>query len=239
MNEKTAYIIAAGDGSRLTMEGCLYKKAMIPLNGVPMIERLIDLLANENFTEFNIITNESNSDIIEYLSFLSYMKSYNINTIKITTPSSMHSLYELIKITNNFPFYLFTVDTVFSAREFRNYTEYCENNSSRFDAIIAITSYIDDEKPLYVRTENEKIVAFLDNAEDCDKVTSGIYYFNTNIYNLIENEINKGTQRMRNFQRSLISAGLNVGHYTFEKTLDVDHVSDIIKAEEFLKQEVL
>ena len=44
---------------------------------------------------------------------------------------------------------------------------------------------------------------------------------------------------MRNFQRSLITAGLNVGHYTFEKTLDVDHVGDIIKAEEFLKQEVL
>ncbi len=239
MNEKTAYIIAAGDGSRLVKEGCLYKKPMLPLNGVPMIERLIDILAAENFTEFNIITNEANSDIVEYLSFLSYMKSYNINMIKITTPSSMHSLYELIKNNYNYPFYLCTVDTVFTAKEFRNYVEYCENNASKFDAIIAITGYIDDEKPLYVRTENDRISAFLDQAEDCTKVTSGIYYFNTNIYNLIEQEINKGTQRMRNFQRSLISAGLNVGHYTFEKTLDVDHVSDIIKAEAFLKQEVL
>jgi len=239
MNEKTAYIIAAGDGSRLTVEGCQYKKAMLPLNGTPMIERLLNILDKENFTEFNLITNESNSDVIEYLTFLGYLKDYNLNIIKQTTPSSMHSLYELIKDTNHYPFYLFTVDTVFLQHEFKNYVSYCENSNANLDAVIAITGYIDDEKPLYVRTNGDKITAFLDTAEECDKVTSGMYYFKNNIYDLIDNEINKGTHRMRNFQRSLISAGLNVGHYTFNKTLDVDHVSDIIKAEEFLKQEVL
>ena len=39
---------------------------------------------------------------------------------------------------------------------------------------------------------------------------------------------------MRNFQRQLIVDGLRLKAYPFSKILDVDHASDIIKAEAFL-----
>jgi hypothetical protein len=39
---------------------------------------------------------------------------------------------------------------------------------------------------------------------------------------------------MRNFQRQLVKEGLKLQAYPFSKILDVDHASDIQKAEEFL-----
>lgn len=39
---------------------------------------------------------------------------------------------------------------------------------------------------------------------------------------------------MRNFQRQLVADRLHLGAYPFSKILDVDHASDIEKAEAFL-----
>lgn len=44
----------------------------------------------------------------------------------------------------------------------------------------------------------------------------------------------KGMSRMRNFQRQLVADGLKLKAYPFTKILDVDHASDIVKAENFL-----
>jgi hypothetical protein len=40
---------------------------------------------------------------------------------------------------------------------------------------------------------------------------------------------------MRNFQRALVADGLLLKAYPFSKVLDIDHASDIEKAEAFLK----
>lgn len=39
---------------------------------------------------------------------------------------------------------------------------------------------------------------------------------------------------MRNFQRELINEGQRLKAWSFSKVLDIDHVSDIAKAEQFL-----
>jgi hypothetical protein len=41
---------------------------------------------------------------------------------------------------------------------------------------------------------------------------------------------------MRNFQRGLLRDGLKLKAWPFSKVLDVDHVSDIQKAEAFLSE---
>lgn len=41
---------------------------------------------------------------------------------------------------------------------------------------------------------------------------------------------------MRNFQRALVRDGLQLRAYPFTKVLDIDHASDILKAEEFLSK---
>jgi hypothetical protein len=39
---------------------------------------------------------------------------------------------------------------------------------------------------------------------------------------------------MRNFQRSLVNEGFRLKAWPFSKVLDIDHVSDVQKAEKFL-----
>ena len=46
----------------------------------------------------------------------------------------------------------------------------------------------------------------------------------------------EGKSHMRNFQRELLSDGMHLKAYPFSKILDIDHASDIEKAETFLKQ---
>ena len=50
----------------------------------------------------------------------------------------------------------------------------------------------------------------------------------------LEKCMEKGMSRMRNFQRQLVADGLQLEAYPFSKILDVDHASDIVKAEAFL-----
>ena len=41
---------------------------------------------------------------------------------------------------------------------------------------------------------------------------------------------------MRNFQRALVADGLQLRAYAFSKVLDIDHASDIEKAEAFISE---
>lgn len=51
---------------------------------------------------------------------------------------------------------------------------------------------------------------------------------------LFRQAMTEGLTRMRNFQRLMISSGLQVKAYPFSKIIDVDHESDIRKAEDFI-----
>ena len=47
--------------------------------------------------------------------------------------------------------------------------------------------------------------------------------------------ISEGKARTRNFQRQLVTDGLHLKAYPFSKIIDVDHCTDIPKAEELVK----
>jgi GTP:adenosylcobinamide-phosphate guanylyltransferase len=46
--------------------------------------------------------------------------------------------------------------------------------------------------------------------------------------------MNRGESRMRNFQRGLVKDARKLKAFNFTKVLDIDHASDIRKAEEFI-----
>ena len=102
---------------------------------------------------------------------------------------------------------------------------------------MAVTDFIDDEKPLYVETDNELYIRnFLDQADDdCRYISGGIYCLRRPALGVLNNAISQGMSRMRNYQRQLIAEGLRLKAYPFSKIIDVDHADDILKAESFLK----
>ena len=109
--------------------------------------------------------------------------------------------------------------------------------ASDCDGMMAVTDFIDDEKPLYVETDPDlNITAFRDERYDGARyISGGIYALNDKAIRVLEECIERGVARMRNFQRALVEAGLHLKAYPMGKILDVDHAGDISKAEAFIK----
>ena len=215
----------------MAQEGVELPKPMVKVNGEAMIDRLIRIFNNCHAEEIYIITNNLTELTQGHLRQLQE-KDKKIHLIVKTTPSSMHSFYELRQVMGNGKFCLTTVDTIFREDEFRQYIQTWENADE--DGLMAVTDYIDDEKPLYIATDEQlNITAFLDD-EPQRYISGGIYGLSDTSFPVIDKCIEEGQSRMRNFQRQLVKDGLHLKAYPFSKILDVDHACDIEKAEAFL-----
>lgn len=231
-------IIAAGEGSRLKNEGVNYPKPLVPLNGVPMIRRLIDIFVRCKAESISVIVNEQMTEVRQYLESIMAELPVKMNLVVKTTPSSMHSFYEVSRLFGGERFILTTVDTIFREEDFRPYAEAFSVAGGDVDGVMAVTDYIDDEKPLYVGVDGEmNITGFYDKPFDGVKyISGGIYGLDGKALTVLDRCISTGVSRMRNFQRALVEAGLSLKAFPMGKIIDVDHQEDIRKAEMFINE---
>lgn len=227
-------IIAAGEGSRLAQEGVSLPKPLVRLNGEPMLRRLIGIMMECNPESLSIIVNEQMTEVREFVESLQL--PVPLHLVVKSTPSSMHSFWE---VSRAFPstgkFVLTTVDTIFREDEFRDYVKAFEESDDA-DGYMAVTSFIDDEKPLYIDVDDDMwITAFRDAPFDGVRyISGGIYGLTPPALDVLDRCMKEGVSRMRNYQRALVEAGLNLRAYPFRKIVDVDHVGDIATAEAFI-----
>jgi len=228
-------VIAAGEGSRLAQEGMTTPKPLVKIGGECMVDRLVRIFVAAGAKEVCVVCNPSSE---------AYVKSRQeagapLRSIVRTTPSSMHSMYELMPmLEGDEPFVLTTVDTVFRESEFQDYVAAFEKMvaAGEADGLMGVTTYIDDEKPLYVATDDDlNIRAFLDADENPRYVSGGIYGLTPCALATLRRCVDRGESRMRNFQRALLTDGLQLKAYPFTKVIDVDHAGDIAKAEALLR----
>jgi NDP-sugar pyrophosphorylase family protein len=234
LEQKINYgIIAAGEGSRLAQEGVALPKPLVKLNGVPMIGRLIDIFVRNNAASISLIMNEEMTQVHDYISQIRLDIPFNI--VVKSTPSSMHSFYELRNFFRAGKFCLTTVDTIFKEEDFSAYIRQFIREDE-IDGMMAVTGFIDDEKPLYVDTDEEmNIKDFLDKSTSCKYISGGVYGLTPKAIDTLECCLDAGQSRMRNYQRQLVADGLKLKAYEFPKIIDVDHAEDIEKAEKFIK----
>lgn len=228
-------IIGAGESTRLKAEGLKSSKHLIKINDEYLIERIIRIAKNNDTEKIYCIINSHEPDLKNYLLKTNF--GIPLELVIKDTISSMHSLFELAPYLIDKPFCLATTDSVFYEREFSEFMKYSISQTET-DGVLAITKFIDDEKPLCVLiNENNTILEFSDFKEGYRWATGGIYYFKPNIFNEIESASAAGILRLRNFFRHLLNKGYLLRGFSFSKIIDVDHVSDIKKAEEFLISE--
>lgn len=227
-------IIAAGEGSRLVKEGIEKPKPLVELNGVPIIERLIRIFERHNAESINIIINEQQPETRLFLS--SIKTACKLNIVIKNTPSSMHSMHALSDYLRNGKFCLTTVDTIFNEDEFSRYIKAFEEYDG--DGVMAVTDYIDDEKPLYVATNDSMdITAFCDtHKNEIRYISGGIYGLTPKAIDILDRCMAEGIERMRNFQRRLVECGMKLHAFPMGKIIDIDHAEDIAKAEKFITE---
>ena len=238
-------IIAAGEGSRLAKEGIDAPKPLVKVGGERLVDRLIRIFMQCDATEICIICNNLTTLVSSHLSQLQKEAGLPLKFVVKTTPSSMHSLYELSGLLGDEPFCLTTVDTIFREDDFGAYVAEFKRllAAGEADGLMGVTDYIDDEKPLYVGTDKDLwITGFHDEAPARTTTCGTPQYISGGIYGLTPRSlktlracIERGESRMRNFQRALVADGLRLKAWPFTKVLDIDHASDIQKAEQFLR----
>ena len=147
----------------------------------------------------------------------------------------MHSLWALRPWLSDDSFILTTVDTIFQEPAFAAYVQAFRQTTA--DALMGVTDYIDDERPLYVSTSDDLLITdFTDTSSQPHYISAGIYGLTPRCFETLGRCIDQGEQRLRNFQRALVADGLHLQAWPFSKVLDIDHVTDIRKAEQFLSE---
>ena len=230
-------ILAAGHGSRLANEGASLPKPLIPVGGVPMIERLVRIFERCGAESVSVVINGFMPQVEDFLRSLKMKEGVPLNIKVKTTPSSMHTFYELASmLAGKGRFIATTVDTIFREDNFRDYAEAFRQSPESVDGMMAVTDYIDDEKPLYVETGgNLDILSFRDSAwEEARYVSGGLYGLDSKALTILDDCMRRGVSRMRNYQRALVDAGLGLKAFPMGRIIDVDHVEDIPKAEALL-----
>ena len=232
-------IIAAGEGSRLSSEGILSPKPLVEVNGEKLIDRLIRVFMMNEASEIVVICNEEMTSVSSHLAYLKQQGQVPLRFIVKSTPSSMHSMWELHQWLEGEPFVLTTVDTIFREQEFTAYvqafTTLVANGTA--DGLMGVTDYIDDEKPLYVETDDQLMVTgFYDTSDEPGFISGGIYGLTPRSLTTLAQCVDRGESRMRNVQRAMIRDGLRLKAWPFSKVLDIDHAADIQKAESFLQE---
>ena len=216
-------LIAAGQGSRLVSDGIQVPKPLVKVGGEPLLGRLLHIFLNNNADSVCIIINEEMTEVRDFLE--QQHLPVPLHVVVKSTPDSFHSFYELMPYLKGEGKYI---------RAFRE--------SDKQDALMAVTDFIDDERPLYVKThpDNLKIVGYASESyPDCRYISGGIYCMNQKALSLLPAAMEKGVSRMRGFQQYLVDAGLQVQAYPFSKVIDIDHATDVEKAERFLEEQTI
>lgn len=238
----TFAIIAAGEGSRLANEGVTAPKPLVTVGGEYLIDRLMRIFMQNGATDILVLCNNIKTEVSRHLVEVQneglHGRPLPLRFYIKTTPSSMHSFYELSRHIDSEKFILTTVDTIFREDEFSKYVQaFRESVESGLDGLMGVTPFVDDEKPLYVGTDDDmNITGYYDEHHAGVKyVSAGIYGLTSPSLETLKRCIDKKESRMRNFQRALVAEKKKLKAWEFSKVFDIDHKSDIAKAEDFIK----
>lgn len=227
-------ILAGGQGSRMKSIG---PKPLVEIEGKTLVQRMLEVIGRRaDVDSVSVIANCEIPEIERHLRSLRLPMDLHI--VPACPPTGSHSLKWVTEhIPEGEKVVALTVDTFFRPEEFDAYVDLFASLPERTDALMAVTHYIDDEKPLYVKVApGGRILAFSDLASDgIDCVSAGIYGLGSRALDVLRRGVDMGVNGLREFQRSLLVAGLNVHARDIGKAFDVDRPEDLESAREFLR----
>ncbi len=224
-------IIAAGEGSRLKQDGVSTLKPLVKVDGVAILERLLLQYHSIGISEAYCIINEESTAVRESIERrrLPIPVHFHVKT----TPSSMHSLFELGRYLHDDYFLLSTVDSVFDTGELEEFMTFAQTRDA--DGLLAVTQPSDDDNPLWVdMDQSNQIKAFRRPTKAEALVTGGLYFFSPRVLDCQSEALSRNMSRLRNFLSLLLEKGYLLRGYEFKKMVDLDHAADIRLAEEFI-----
>ncbi len=224
-----AGIIAAGLGERLKATGTV--KPLVPVAGRPLVHWTVAGLERAGADSITILLNGRGGEVRRSLEAAFPRVAWRF--LEWDSPSSWESFrrvaVELARESERFV--ISTVDALARPEDVAGFAE----RALASDAALAITSFVDDEKPLWVDAENGLAIAVGADAKRRDRVTCGLYGLSRALARKLPDESH---ERLRDYWTALARAGAAISAVDIEKTIDVDRPEDLAAAEDFLRSKV-
>lgn len=231
----TLGLIAAGEGSRLRADGFDLPKGLVPLSGIPLIERTIRSFASLGIDRISCIVNEESPALVDFLEQTSF--GIPLSLLVRSTPSSLHSLFALAPSLQSDRFFLATVDAVYRRDDLRRFVDACSAHADA-DGVLAVTDIIDDESPLSIAVDPDTFLvrSIGGDVAASQWVSGGLYHFSPRIFDQMDHALSIGMHRLRAFQSHLVSSGYRLVAHPFGTIIDVDHRTDVVRAEALIAE---
>ncbi len=228
-----AGIIAAGHGERLARSHPGTVKPLVPVAGSPLCHWVAGSLIKAGLADITLVHNSSGRAVRASLtsSFPKAVWSF----LERDTASSWETFRILATAlaASGEPFIVSTVDALAAPAEVARFAH--EARARQADAALALTDFIDDEKPLYADLGEDGLIKSLGAAAKTRALaTVGLYYLTPALARRMPEAGRFG--KLRDYLSELVASGARVAGVRLEKTIDVDRPEDIRTAEGFLKE---
>lgn len=223
-----AGIIAAGEGSRLRSHSSTIKP-LIPVAGKPLMHWIVDGLGSKDIT---VLTNSRGAAVPPSLT--AAFPGVKFDFVTADTASSFESfrLVSLRLAETEKDFVISTTDALIKPSDVEKFIRECR--AARVEAGLALTTHVDDEKPLWADLDEVGLVRALGaDAKTKRFVTCGLYYVTKSAAARLPAAAAHG--RLRDFLSSLVHDS-RVAGVVLSKSLDVDRPEDLAAAEAFLTE---
>lgn len=220
-------ILAGGLGSRLAADGVQTPKALVPVAGVPQLERLcrtFEALGCETVT--CMVRAGIAVDQIVPL-------EGRRRLIRCSTPTSLHTLVEGFRALEPGPVFCSMVDTVMPWNSWLAvWTAWEEASRRGHQVLLAVSAPSgDDVTGLYLTIDDSGVVTRFGGPPTAHPlVTAGVYGFGPRARRLAELALDRGIERVRGFLAVLAADGIAVRTVPVPRALDVDRRSDLEEA---------
>lgn len=225
-----AGIIAAGLGERL--KGAGVPKPLVPVAGRPLVHWTVSALAASGAGSITMLLNTRGREVRASLEAAFPRLEWRF--LEWDSPTSWTSFrrvsQELAGVADRFV--ISTVDALMRPSDVATFTR--RALESKADAALAVTPFIEDEKPLWADLDaSSRIVAVGDDARARRWLTCGLYGLTASCARA---SAGREHGRLRDFWTELVRSGAQVDGVVFEKTIDVDRPEDLRSAEKFVKE---
>lgn len=230
-----AGILAAGRGERLRAQGITTPKPLLPIQGIPLIARVLLAVRKAGVTEVVCIIHEAAQVVARYCQERDW--GIPLTVVCKNTAHSLESFLTLQPYLEAEPFLLLTTDTVFAPRVLPALLAHAAQLPTA-DGVLGVTPFVDDEKPVWAELNSQgHVVRLGDDARAGGLVTAGIYYFTPIVYGEADTARRQGFGALRQFLGHLVSQGYRLYGHTIPKVIDVDRLTDVAAAEALLAEE--
>ena len=230
-----AGMIAAGEGSRLSLSHPSVIKPLVPVAGRPLSHWIVEALRAAGADRLSVLTNSRGGALPPSLQ--AAFPGLAFDFLSADTASSYESFRLVCRrlAEREESFLISTVDAIVTAPDIGRFIGECR--AARADAGLALTAHVDDEKPLWADVDEAGLVSAVgDDARTRRRVTCGLYFMTRAAAARLPEPA--AHARLRDFWRTLVASGARVSGPTLSKTLDVDRPEDVAAAEAYLTAEM-